>query len=647
MIAHVTGGRALPKEIAEQIVDRTDGVPLFIEELTKAVVESGLLADAGDCFAVTRPVPPLAIPTTLHASLLARIDRLAPTREIVQIGAALGRSFSHELISAVAAIPQQQVDDALARLVNAELIFRRGTPPDAEYTFKHALVQDAAYGTLLRSSRQQLHGRITTTLEEQFPDLMDIHPELLARHAVEAGFIEKAVGYWLKAGRLAIARSAMIEATSQLQRGLDVLTNLTESHWREQQELEFQVALGPALFATKGFAAPDVSHAIARGLSLARKLDRTDHLVPLLYGQWVSHNARGELGSAISFAEQMEETGETRKEPAVLSLGRLMAGITRVALGELGVARGCFEQCNALSLPAHRAVYATLTAEDPHAVMLTCLALALCCLGYVDQGRARIGEALREARQLEHACTLTLVLNYACRINWIIGSLDDPVTQAEEAVSVSREHGFPHRLGEAYIHKGQSLVARGHAQEGIILIAKGLSTLRATDTVTWRASGPAMLGKAYLEMGQHVEALNCLTEATGLTETTDHQIESELRRLRGDVLNSMDDYVAAELEYRQAIAVARRQSAKAFRAARRHQPRPSLARPRQAHRSPRFARAHLWLVHRRLRHAGPARRQGVARPTDVISLIWPSYETPRGGGHGLVGGRIAELCVAL
>jgi class 3 adenylate cyclase len=561
MITQVTGGKALPKEMVDQIIDRTDGVPLFIEELTKAVVESGMVVESGDRYIATGPAAPLAIPTSLHASLLARLDRLAPTREVAQIGAALGRSFSHGLISAVAAMPQQKLDDALAQLVRAELIFQRGTPPDAVYTFKHALVQDAAYGTLLRSSRQQLHGRITATLEEQFPHLMDIRPELLARHSAEAGFIEKAVGYWLKAGRLAITRSAMIEASSQLQKGLDILAGLTESHWREQQELEFQVALGPALFATKGFAAPDVSQGIARGLLLARKLDRTDYLVPLLYAQWVSNNARGVLGSALSFAEQMEETGETCKDPAALLLGRLMVGVTRMTLGELGAARDSFEQCEALSVPAHRTVYATLVAEDPHTVMLAMLALTLCCLGYIDQARARISEALRAARQLKHACNLTLPLNYMCRISCIIGSPED-LTHAEEAVSLSREHGFPHRLGEAYLHKGRSLVALGNPQEGIALILKGLSTLRATGTLTWTAYGLAALGEAYSEMGRHVEALNCLTEATGITGTTDRQIESELLRLRGDVLCRVGDHAVAEQEYHQALAVAKRQSAK-------------------------------------------------------------------------------------
>src|SRR6516225_7098516 len=180
MIAHVTGGKALPKDIAEQIIDRTDGVPLFIEELTKSVVESGIVAEDGDRYAAAGPVPSLAIPTSLHASLLARLDRLAPVREVAQIGAALGRRFSHELISAVAMMPQQQLDDALAQLVSAELIFRRGRPPDAEYTFKHVLVQDAAYSTLLRSRRQQLHGRIAATLERQFPEIVAARPALLA-----------------------------------------------------------------------------------------------------------------------------------------------------------------------------------------------------------------------------------------------------------------------------------------------------------------------------------------------------------------------------------------------------------------------------------------------------------------------------------
>jgi predicted ATPase len=221
MIASVIGGKALPKEIAAQIVDRTDGVPLFVEELTKAVLESGLLIDSGDHYDVAGPAPSLAIPATLHASLLARLDRLAPVREVAQIGAALGRQFSHELISAVAGMPHHQVNDALEQLVGAELIYRRGTQPDAEYTFKHALVQDAAYSTLLRSRRQQLHARIAAIIEDRFPEIVAVQPALLAHHCEQAGLGEKAIDYWLTAARQAWSRSMLAEAVALLRRGLE------------------------------------------------------------------------------------------------------------------------------------------------------------------------------------------------------------------------------------------------------------------------------------------------------------------------------------------------------------------------------------------------------------------------------------------
>jgi class 3 adenylate cyclase len=264
MITRVTGGKALPKEIADQIIDRTDGVPLFIEELTKSVVESGLVTEAGDHFAVAGLAAPLAIPTTLHASLLARLDRLAPTREVAQIGAALGRSFSHELISAVAQMPQHKLDDALEQLVDAELIFRRGIPPDSEYTFKHALVQDAAYSTLLRSRRQQIHARIVTTLESQFPEVASAQPTLMAHHCGEAGLKEKAVRFWLKAGQQALARSATTEAVAQLRKGLEALTVVPDGTPRQQHELELLSALGSALTAAKGWSAADVSETCSR-----------------------------------------------------------------------------------------------------------------------------------------------------------------------------------------------------------------------------------------------------------------------------------------------------------------------------------------------------------------------------------------------
>jgi predicted ATPase len=261
MIAHVSGATTLPKEIADQIIDRTDGVPLFIEELTKSVVESGWMTDAGDH---------LAIPTTLQASLLARLDRLAPTREVAQIAATLGRQFSHELISAVAEMSPARLESALEQLMRAELVFRRGTPPDATYTFKHALVQDAAYSTLLRARRQQLHGRIAGTLERQFPDIAAAQPELMAQHCASAGMVEKAIAYWDKAGRSAVQRSTMAEAAAHFGKALKLLHSLPKSPERRSNELSLQLALAGALTAAKGWASPDAGEAYARARELCR-----------------------------------------------------------------------------------------------------------------------------------------------------------------------------------------------------------------------------------------------------------------------------------------------------------------------------------------------------------------------------------------
>ena len=295
IVAHVTGGKALPKEIADQIIDRTDGVPLFLEELTKAVIESGVLTGTGDHFTMTGPVAPLAIPTSLHASLLARLDRLAPTRDVVQICAALGRSFSHELISAVAEMPEQQLNDALAQLVDAELMFRRGASPNAEYTFKHALVQDAAYSTLLRTRRQQLHSHIARTLENRFPEIVTAHPERVAQHYAEAGVPDKAARYQLKAGQQAIGRSAMAEAEGLLRRGLDLVLRLPDGPERQKREFDLQMALAMAQFAMTGWAAPAAGEALGRARQLGARLNQPARLARVLIGQFVYHLNRAEL----------------------------------------------------------------------------------------------------------------------------------------------------------------------------------------------------------------------------------------------------------------------------------------------------------------------------------------------------------------
>jgi tetratricopeptide (TPR) repeat protein len=500
---------------------------------------------------------PLAIPTSLHASLLARLDRLAPTREVAQIGAALGRSFSHELISAVSQMPQHKLDDALEQLVRAELIFRRGTPPDAEYTFKHALVQDAAYSTLLRSRREQLHARIAATIEGRFREIATARPALLAQHCAEAGLGKKAVGYWLKAGQQALARSAMTEAVAQLQKGLAVLAGLPDDPWRQQQELDLQIALGPALAGKIGYSA--MGEPLARARALAEQLDRPEYLVPLLYGQWQYHVVRAEYKFALSIAEQLEK----RNDITTQLMGCHAIGLVRLCRGELIAARAVMERCRDLADPARRTAGVGIN-EDPYAATLANLAVTLAHLGYLDQARLQLREALSEARRLKHSLTLAIVLSFATLVDLVIRS-PELKSHAEELLSISKEHGFPYYVSVALACRGSLLTELGQAQEGLTLIMRGLTEVRSAGALINTTLVFAQLAKAYAMLGRLVDGLNCLTEAAQIIERTDERIwEADVHRVRGDLLNAANDRAAAEQSYRQALTIARRQSAKLF-----------------------------------------------------------------------------------
>lgn len=561
LIAHTAGRKELPREIAEEITDRTDGVPLFIEELTKAVVESGVLVETGDRYVARGPVTQLAIPTSLQESLLARLGRLASTNNVAQIAAALGRQFSHDLISAVAEMPPQQLDDALSQLVDAELIFRRGTPPDADYIFKHALVQDTAYGTMLRSRRHQVHARIAMTLEEQFPDIVVAQPGQLARHCAEAGLGEKAVVYWLKAGQQALSRSASIEAAAQLRKGLDALQGLPDDQHRRQHELDLQLALGLALMAMKGYAAPEVGETLARARILAEQIDRPQYLWPVFLGQSSFHRVRGEHAQALALAEQLEAIGRERNDVTAQLVGRWANGRTRLFLGDLVEARQLLERCEGLADPAHRG---GASSADPYAMMLAYLAWTLAILGHLDQAQARLNEALSEARQRKHAHTLADVLLSAGTIDGMTGAAET-LRHADELLVLSSERGLPLNLAWANVYRGISLAKTGQAPEGVSLIAQGLAGVRATGAVTGIPTLLVFLADAYGRLGQPVDGLNCLPEAAEIIAKTGERCnEAELHRLRGVLLDAVGDHSPAEQSYRQAIAVAKRQSAKLF-----------------------------------------------------------------------------------
>ncbi|MGV7216027.1 ATP-binding protein, partial [Bradyrhizobium sp. UFLA05-112] len=563
LISKVTGGKALPSGVLQQILARTDGVPLFLEELTKAVVESGVLTDAGDRYTLAGPLPALAIPTSLNASLLARLDRLAPVREVAQIGAALGRQFSHALISALAPMPQPKLDDALAQLEHAELIFRRGTPPDAEYTFKHALVQDAAYGTLLHARRQQLHGRIAATLERQFPEVAETQPERLAQHCAEAGLVEKAVGYYLKAGKQAIARATMIEAGAQLRKGLDALAGLPDDAVRQELELDLQIALGHALETTKGLAAPETGEVYARARGLCEQLNRPAQLGQVLYGQYLFRVVRGELDQAECHAEELRRLGGVGNDTMWECFGTQINGSICFYLAKFTDVCRFMESAFSLWDPKYRAF--APTAEDPYVGAMSHFSRALTCLGHLDQARSRRDQSLADAERLSPFMR-AFALRQAWYGDWAIEGAQSARTileSAQEVVAISDQHGFRDSLAIGNIMRGWCLASLGQAEVGVPLLLEGLTVCRAGGRKLMIPFFLLTLGEAYGLAGQPQEGLDRLAEVACLVETTHERwVEAEMHRLRGTLLLSMNEHAAAEESYRHAIEVAQRQSAK-------------------------------------------------------------------------------------
>jgi class 3 adenylate cyclase len=377
LVEQIAGDKALPNEVVDQIANRTDGVPLFVEELTKSVLESGLLREDRDRYVLDRVLPPFAIPTTLHDSLMARLDRLASVRLVAQIGAAIGREFSYTLLREVSRLPEGELQAALARLVASELVFQRGTPPDAVYTFKHALVQDAAHGSLLRNLRQQLHAQIAEALETQAPELIDSQPELFAQHYAEAGLVENSVACWGKAGHRSAARSAMAEAAAQLQKGLDQISLLPDTAERRRQELEFCSALGAALQAVKGYAAPETGQVYARARELWEQLGSPAQFLQIPYGESVYHLFRGELDLALRFAEDLLSLSRQRNDSAGLVLGHNSSGCNLMFKGKFGLSRSHLEAGIALYHPISHRSLTHQTGIDPKLVSQAHLGIVL------------------------------------------------------------------------------------------------------------------------------------------------------------------------------------------------------------------------------------------------------------------------------
>ena len=327
MVSTLAGGKALPAALLEQILTRTDGVPLFVEELTKSILESGELTEAGDHYETAGSARAITIPATLRDLLMARLDRFMPVKEIAQIGAAIGREFSYELIAAVAPMPSAQLDNALGQLSESGLAFRRGTPPDAIYTFKHALVQDAAYDSLLKSRRQELHAKIARIIEDRFSSTKAKEPEVLAYHLTQAGLVEAAMPLWQAAGELALKRMALTEAISHLDQSLRLTTTLPWSTQRDASELGLRTCLGTAWLGLKGWSAPEVWTSLHPARALAKSLGCHDALLPV-FGDWgINIMTRGRVADSLPWAEEMLDIARTRADAEMLIGGHALACI--------------------------------------------------------------------------------------------------------------------------------------------------------------------------------------------------------------------------------------------------------------------------------------------------------------------------------
>jgi class 3 adenylate cyclase/predicted ATPase len=565
MIDHVVGNKLLPANIRQDIIERTDGIPLFVEEMTKAVLEA-VGEGAAAHVATAVPSPALTIPASLHASLMARLDRLGPAKEIAQIGAAIGREFAHALLAAVVYAPERELTLALDRLIAAGLLFRQGVRPHAHYLFKHALVQDAAYSTLLRAPRQNIHARIAKVLEQQFPERASVEPELLARHLTEAGQVEAATSYWLKAGQRAAERSADEEAVRHLRRGLDMLASLPDSQDRDRQELEFQLALGTPLAARHGYGTPPVGSVRDRAIALCEKLGDTQHLLPSLYGQYAYCIASGRIPKALEYAERCQTLATRTGDRVTRLIAHRAMGASLAAMGEFEAARAQLELFLALENAEKDRSLSVNYVTDPHTSGLGFLALTLWVLGYPNKAVAAREKAFEHALEANHANTSGWVSVYAgAQLSALLGSLQDVRAYVENLNGQPQGRMPVWAISIGQIMKGWAIAWAGQLDDGVALMQQGIETIEERS----RFHLPhyfSLFAILQARAGNIQNSLNAINKAKELiAETGEYFWDADVIRIEGELeLLFGASTKEAEASLIQALEIARKRQAKSF-----------------------------------------------------------------------------------
>ena len=562
-LANQVARKPLPTQVISEVVAKTDGVPLFIEELTKMVLESGLLEERESRYALNGPLPPLAIPNTLQDSLMARLDRLAPVKGLAQLGAVLGREFSYSLLQAVSQLDDDALRHGLDQLVAAEFFYQQGAPPEATYRFKHALVQESAYHSLLKSVRQQHHQRTADVLASRFPETVESRPELLAHHYTEAGLTEQAIPYWQVAAQRALQRYANHEAVSHASRGLELLATLPDTPERAKLELSLQLILAPSLSFMRGPQAVEDIH--ARALELARQVGSTPELFPALAGFGYGQMVHGKLREARSLAEEFLELAHPHQDPLVLAVGHRMLAYTAWWQGDFVDVLDHSREGLALYHPDQHRGCLIRYSQDSGVVCGYVRALAHWALGYPAQAVLTMESTLVHARSLAHPYSIAITLLFAAQLSQLRRDTASARTQAEEALAISAEHGLDAVWLWCLLPRGWAIAQEGDVPAGITDISEAMTRRRAANIGAVWPWFYTILAEAQGQLGKIDDALAGLEEALQWVQRNDeHLYEAEAHRIRGELLFKQHDPAAAETCFQQALTVARNQQAKSW-----------------------------------------------------------------------------------
>jgi class 3 adenylate cyclase/tetratricopeptide (TPR) repeat protein len=568
MVSTLTGGKALPGVLLEQILTRTDGVPLFVEELTRAILESGELTEAGDHYEYAGSARAVTIPATLRDSLMARLDRFMPVKEIAQIGAAIGREFSYELIEAVAPMPRTQLDDSLAGLTASGLAFRRGTPPDATYTFKHALVQDAAYDSLLKSRKQALHASIARVIVQSFPEMKTTEPEVLAHHLTAAGLAEAAIPLWQAAGELARKRVAMAEAIAHFNQGLELVFTLPQSSQRDVSELELRSCLGTAWGALKGWGAQEIWTSLHPALGLAKSLERHDALLPILAHLAGCVLNQGRIAESLRRVDEMLDIAQATRSADMLIVGHTLGCNGLYWAGEFTKALQHFDKVLELYDEETHRHLADILNHDPKT--LSCIHGSVCTwmLGYPDRALRLNDEKDARARRRGHPLDLGVALSQGVHTYDHRCEPEALRKRAEECERLGRENSLPVLWALlAPISYGRALIQGGKPSEGIIPLKAAIAFWEASGGKARNTTVKAHLAEGMALGGNLDNALMLLDEQIVQVEHPEWEerlYNAEILRLKGWMLSLKGDLEGAERNFLASLDWARRQQAKSW-----------------------------------------------------------------------------------